>query len=1366
MAVSYVAASSGNSGAATAASYATSLPTGWAADDVAVLTAHIGGTSLTIGTPAGWTAIPGPTWPVDQGSASRMFGWYRVLQGGDAAPTLTVSGSSTGGWTMTAYRDADTASPLGQVGTATASATSIGLAALTGVLAGSMLAAHVHARVASGTTPPAGLTQDGDYTEAADHGTSRNSGSAQNLRFTAAYRAIVGAGNISGDTVTVDGAVTSSLAALVVEIVAAEEEVEPPPEQEPVVDGAAATHEVRVDLWVDDVWTDITSDVRQSPGVRIERGRANEQAQSGPSRCDLVVNNRTGKYSPRNPSSTLYGKIVRNQPIRVAVEVLTDAFARTSASGWGDADTGQSWTALGGAATDYTVGSGVGVISLSAVDTVQQTYAAAVDRADCQITAYVHPGVVATGDTIQVSAILRRQDADNMVMAALVFGTDSTVTLLVVDRIAGVNTNGEFALDTLAYDADTELGIEFSAVGTALHARVWDVADPSTVITATSTNAGITAAGGAGIRAALGASNSNALPVDIEVSSVQVDDVRFCGEVLAWPPRWDKTGRDIWAPITATGITRRLGSAGAALRSPLYRAIVLRGLADSAGNQAGTLVDYWPCEDSSGSTQAAAALPGGRPLTASPEVSFGSDGPDGSESLPSVGASGAKLWGVPAAHSIPGDTNDSWWITVVFRAERSGSASLRVLEARAEGLATKWRVDLTESAATLTVIDPDDGTLGTASHAIDCLDGEWHHLTIEGVQTATPATSARLYVDDSAADLASIGTATLGRAWKITAGQVVAATGITSAYVGHLQLWTSTTAGGYVTNQAQIPDALAGHTGETAGTRMVRLCQEEGVVLALSGDPDETPRMGPQRVATLVDLLRDCETADGGLLAEARQVAGILYRTAGDLTNQTAAVTVDYEDSALLEVGDPTDDDLLVRNQVTASRTGGSSAVAEVTTGALSTLAPPDGVGVVAGSITAPVESDLQLPDIAGWAAHLGTWDELRIPGLTVELRRSPYTASQFLTSDAAGVDLGDVIEVQNPPSWVGPNTLSLMAQGTTEYLDEFRRTLGYNTAPAGPWDAGVWGSGSDPDDEASSPDHYDTAGAETAVEFVSGTDTTMTVLTTSGEVWTTDTDDLPLDIVSSGARLTVTAIASAETDAFGRTEASGWGTSESGLVWSVAGGSATDYSVSSGVGNHSLGTVNTSRKSFAGIGAGFDDCEIKVKVTIPVVALTDSIDVAIMFRYVNVQNYYHVVLHCHDTGLAEVRLRKLVGAVFTTLVISDHSMSYGAGDTFWLHASMIGSTLRGRAWNATGSEPPGWHAETTDTDLPTGGVGLRSNLQASNTNTLPVVIAWDDFEIVNPQSFTITQTPVNGVTKTIAAGSDVRHADPSFWAL
>jgi hypothetical protein len=88
-----------------------------------------------------------------------------------------------------------------------------------------------------------------------------------------------------------------------------------------------------VELLIDGIWTDITSDVRQADGIQITRGRSGEGEQVGPSICSLTLDNRSGNYSPRNPTGAYYGKIGRNTQLRVKADNGSARFYG-EVSGW------------------------------------------------------------------------------------------------------------------------------------------------------------------------------------------------------------------------------------------------------------------------------------------------------------------------------------------------------------------------------------------------------------------------------------------------------------------------------------------------------------------------------------------------------------------------------------------------------------------------------------------------------------------------------------------------------------------------------------------------------------------------------------------------------------------------------------------------------------------------------------------------------------------------------------------------------------------------------------------------------------------------------------------------------------------------
>ena len=204
---------SGSTGAGTSNTLTVALPDGWQPGDVAELVVSLSGGALTATTPTGWTALAGPSWPVSEGSNSRLYAWSRTMQAGDTDFTLTLSGAATCTWTLSLWRGA---TGIAQAATSTAAASPLTLPSLTGVGAGSALVAAAHARVGSGTIP--GTLGWTTYTPGVDVATSRATGSA-NVRAGLAHRITTTGGTYGGEQVTADQ--PASMIGLLVEVASA-----------------------------------------------------------------------------------------------------------------------------------------------------------------------------------------------------------------------------------------------------------------------------------------------------------------------------------------------------------------------------------------------------------------------------------------------------------------------------------------------------------------------------------------------------------------------------------------------------------------------------------------------------------------------------------------------------------------------------------------------------------------------------------------------------------------------------------------------------------------------------------------------------------------------------------------------------------------------------------------------------------------------------------------------------------------------------------------------------------------------------------------------------------------------------------------
>lgn len=79
---------------------------------------------------------------------------------------------------------------------------------------------------------------------------------------------------------------------------------------------------VQIELFISGEWVDITAYVMvrdNSGSLSISRGMRDEGSQTDHATLQLLLDNRDGRFSPRNPVGTYFGLIGRNQPIRVSV---------------------------------------------------------------------------------------------------------------------------------------------------------------------------------------------------------------------------------------------------------------------------------------------------------------------------------------------------------------------------------------------------------------------------------------------------------------------------------------------------------------------------------------------------------------------------------------------------------------------------------------------------------------------------------------------------------------------------------------------------------------------------------------------------------------------------------------------------------------------------------------------------------------------------------------------------------------------------------------------------------------------------------------------------------------------------------------
>ncbi|MGA5472521.1 hypothetical protein ACPCUK_27580 [Streptomyces arboris] len=850
--------------------------------------------------------------------------------------------------------------------------------------------------------------------------------------------------------------------------------------------------DVRTELQIGGVWTDITADVYTREPITITRGAADESSALEASTCELQLNNRAGKYSPRNPISPYYGLIGRNTPLRVSVpgpesylqlDGSVSSYARTPDTGvldiTGDIDLRVEATC------DWHTGSQALVGKWGSVAN-QRSYLLRITDGLLYLNWSVAGSVTASAWT-SLPALPRRAalratlDVDNGsggYTASLYWATSMTgpwnliaapvggaVTSIfnsnVPLEVAPIAATGVSPVRGIVHRAEVRSGIG-GAVVASLDARALT---PGT--TSWTDSAGRTWTLGA-------------------AAAISDRAWRFHGEISSWPARWDVSGQDVWVPVEAAGTTRRLGQGRKALESTLRRRIP----------SASPLLAYWPMEENqSTGTQAYSPVSGVRPLTLSGADWASDDSLGGSAPLPSAKAPTTLSARVPSAATT------GWQVEWVYNCPTLPAVQTEVLRIGVSGAAMRWVILYASTSAIRLETQDSDGTVigafsMTDASALAAFAGKWNRLAIYtgnygGGATLVQATW-RDVITNTWFYAGTAPTTGQGRVNEVAATWGAALEGLA---VGHLAVFPTPGTGvvGSPPATSIFDRADDGFLGETALARITRLAVEEAATVDLTGRGedfyDPSTRLGPQRPGTLLELLEEIQEADGGILYERRDRTGLVYRDRTSLYSQPVALALDY--TATGEVPpplEPVEDDQRIRNDVTVTRSGGSSARAVLASGPLSVQSPPAGVGPYDEALTLSLYTDDQPEPIANWRMHVGTWDEARYPTVTVWLHAAPH-----LIDDALGLDIGDRLTIANPPAWLPPGDIDQHVLGYTEVLDQYEWTLAMNCVPAGPWAVGVVGD--------AARGHVDTDGSRLSAA-ASASDTVLQVEATTGPTW------------------------------------------------------------------------------------------------------------------------------------------------------------------------------------------------------------------------------------------------------------------------
>lgn len=847
-------------------------------------------------------------------------------------------------------------------------------------------------------------------------------------------------------------------------------------------------------------WTDITGDVYTRDAIAHTRGIRSGATTAEPASVPLTINNRDGRFSPRNPMSPLYGLIGRNTPVRLSLPG------------------GDHFLDLDGAAENYA----------STPDAAALDITGDLDLRIELSASWYRPGVQTLigkwGGPGQRSYLMRLENGQLRLYFSLDGTANYTVaralpalperaalrTTLDVDNGAGQWTISFYWAPTL--DGPWEKLGAYSYSTPAAPLSLFPGPAPLTIAPVDPTLGRLPVEGKvyrAEVRSGINgtivaAPDFRARPTGTAAfadsagrtwsfaGNAAVSDRRtlFVGEIASWPQKWVGSGADVWTPVQAAGILRRYGQGVKPLDSTLRRRI-----------PSGNPIAYWPMEEDKEATRAYSPITGVSPAALT-GVEFGAlDSLPSSNALPKIGK-GGTLSAIVPAHTDPGQ----WQVEFVYNADDKAPADLsELVSISTTGTVRRWSFQLRNGAAWVYGYDSSGAAVVNEGIGVgsDVFHG-WVRLRL-WAREASGTVTWGAYFQDPGGDAGGRSLTLSGTAGRVTAVTANWPEALDGWGFGHLSVLREA-------ESALYTGSDNGYAGETAWARILRLATEESIPVARTAGPLDTQRVGPQRPETLLALFQEAADADGGMLVESRDRLGLVYRDRSSLYTQEPALVLDYAAGQIVAGSlEPTDDDDATRNDITVSRTGGSSARSVLEEGPLSVQPPPLGIGLYDESVTVNVEDDQQLEFIAPWRLHLGTYDGARYPTVSVNLHRHPE-----LIDEVMSLREGDILRLVNLPGWVAYGPVDLMVTGLSETYLPRSWVVSFTCEPGGPWmtakaDHPVYGKA-------------DTGGSALAGP-VSTTDTTLAVRTTIGPQWTADPKEAPFDVQFGGEVARVEAV-------------------------------------------------------------------------------------------------------------------------------------------------------------------------------------------------------------------------------------------------
>lgn len=792
----------------------------------------------------------------------------------------------------------------------------------------------------------------------------------------------------------------------------------------------------------------------------------------------------------------------------------------------------------------------------------------------------------------------------------------------------------------------------------------------------------------------------------VSFDSIQVTVWRAHAEVTQLPPRWDLSRQDQWVPISAKGLTRRLGQGRKALESPAKLFFT---------SYASTATAYAPLESFENAGNYVPNVVAGSTSQRSRNLQLGT--PDQTGTLAMPGIAGFAEFNAADSYlrirAKTGATPHTWSYFHFIRLPANPASDVVLYTVSATGTGWTWRVTLkTTGVVQVDALDYFGTVVGTNGALVypigtDIPIGSWMAMNLYVFSSAGTVTWALNFFRPGTTTIYTInGTFSgsagvcLGADYQSSSAHVTAG----NLNVAHALVYP----GDLAFNTAAFLSAAYAYIGEEAITRYLRLGANAGIPVRTIGSTTDSKEMGAQGLSKTLDLMEETAEVDGGFLLEERGENALNIRSRVSLYNQIP-IELDIDLGHLTEPLEPTDDDQATRNSVTVRRPNGGSATSIQTSGPLNVNDPeddPDGVGLYESAPELNYHTDGQLLPAANWRRSVGTQDVVRYPSMTANLNSECYDDDPILTAEVLALDTGDVIKLTNREVSREPSLQ--MVQGYDEFFDQYDYMLTFNTKPAEIYTVGIVG--------------FNTRLAgrwqSLAADYNAGTDVEISSATVAGHnLWVQVQDcpkAFPFDVMVAGVRARVTDVGRViNANPHMRNDISGWFASTGAMTY--------------------IRAVYTG-DFFRPVGRMYNDTGGTA--------------------FLGSQSYGDVIAGKQYRGSSWLR-------------VDDTTAQCGV-DIYWLDSSYAYISNIGAA-SAAQTAADGWVHHTTIGTAPVGAEHCFITPYAEMANTKAMFwvdarVIQVDTANVSPQVLTIEQPTVNGADKLVASGTAITVADP--WRL